>query len=99
MTSLRDGLKNSAVVSLLHARIKMAYKAKNAGFECPAWPVDSWVAKLKDLRGSPMPHLVKSRTGEPSKVAEVVVEAGDKAEAGVDAGDDGARKAGEDAVA
>ncbi|MFS7942821.1 hypothetical protein Hanom_Chr06g00493011 [Helianthus anomalus] len=35
MISFRDGVKNSAVVSLLQARIKMAYEAKEAGLECP----------------------------------------------------------------
>ncbi|MFS7918407.1 hypothetical protein Hanom_Chr03g00200631 [Helianthus anomalus] len=44
MISFRDGIKNSTVISLLQARIKMAYKAKETGLECPVWPVDSWVA-------------------------------------------------------
>ncbi|MFS8007659.1 hypothetical protein Hanom_Chr14g01263661 [Helianthus anomalus] len=42
MISFREGIKNSAVVSLLKARIKMAYESKEIGLECPAWPVDSW---------------------------------------------------------
>ncbi|MFS8017276.1 hypothetical protein Hanom_Chr15g01378501 [Helianthus anomalus] len=99
MTSFRDGLKNSTVVSLLQARIKMAYEAKDAGFKCPTWPVDSWVAKLKDLGGSPVPHPAKSGIGEPSKVAEAVVEAGEKTEAGADVADGGAKDVGEDAAA
>ncbi|KAM0006542.1 hypothetical protein Hdeb2414_s0170g00822091 [Helianthus debilis subsp. tardiflorus] len=53
MTSFWDGLKNSVIVSLLQARIKMAYEAKDAVFECPTWPVDSLVAKLKDPRREP----------------------------------------------
>ncbi|KAJ0783552.1 hypothetical protein HanLR1_Chr01g0021641 [Helianthus annuus] len=36
MISFREGIKNSAVVSLLQARIKMAYEAKETGLECPA---------------------------------------------------------------
>ncbi|KAJ0814904.1 hypothetical protein HanPSC8_Chr17g0791221 [Helianthus annuus] len=35
MVSFRDGLKNYAMVSLLQARIKMTYEAKEASFECP----------------------------------------------------------------
>ncbi|KAJ0667105.1 hypothetical protein HanPI659440_Chr17g0674151 [Helianthus annuus] len=107
MISFRDGVKNSAVVSLLQARINMAYKAKDAGFECPTWPVDSWVAKLKDLGGNPVPYLTNSGAGEPSKAAEAAVEAGEKVEAGADAGadagqdagGDGAKKVGEDVAA
>ncbi|MFS8021130.1 hypothetical protein Hanom_Chr16g01423821 [Helianthus anomalus] len=75
MVSSRDGLKNSVVVSLLQARIKMAYEAKEVGLECPFWFVDAWVAKLKDLGGSLVAYPAKSVTGEPSKVAEAAVEA------------------------
>ncbi|KAJ0710611.1 hypothetical protein HanOQP8_Chr09g0314341 [Helianthus annuus] len=35
MTSYREGLKNFVVISLLQARLKMAYEAKSLGFECP----------------------------------------------------------------
>ncbi|MFS7964544.1 hypothetical protein Hanom_Chr08g00751591 [Helianthus anomalus] len=83
---------------ILQARIKMAYKAKDVGFECPTWPVDSWVAKLKDLEGNPLPYLAKSGAGEPLKAAEATVEAREKVEAGADAGGDGAKKVGVDAA-
>ncbi|KAF5757338.1 hypothetical protein HanRHA438_Chr17g0835671 [Helianthus annuus] len=36
MVSFREGIKNSVVVSLLQARIKMAYEAKETGLECPS---------------------------------------------------------------
>ncbi|KAJ0454898.1 hypothetical protein HanIR_Chr15g0745171 [Helianthus annuus] len=36
MSSYRDGLKGSVVVSLLQARLRMAYEAKALGFECPS---------------------------------------------------------------
>ncbi|MFS7916224.1 hypothetical protein Hanom_Chr02g00174651 [Helianthus anomalus] len=97
MSSFRDGLKNSAVVSLLQARIKMAYEAKDAGFECPTWSVDSWVAKLSDLGGSHVPYPTKYGTGEPLKEAEAAVEAGDKTKAGADAGEGGVKDAGDGA--
>ncbi|KAJ0547219.1 hypothetical protein HanIR_Chr08g0369701 [Helianthus annuus] len=106
MISFREGIKNSAVVSLLQARIKMAYEARETGLECPTWPVDSWVAKLKDLGGDAVPYPAKAGTGETSKAAEVAVEAEEKKDAGGDAGQDTAqdvvaeevKKAGEDAV-
>ncbi|MFS7963968.1 hypothetical protein Hanom_Chr08g00744541 [Helianthus anomalus] len=98
MTSFRDGLKNSAIVSLVQARIKMAYKAKDAGFEYPTWPVDSLVAKLKDVGGSHVPHPTKSGIGEPLKAVDAAVETGEKTEAREDGGDVGAEKAGEDVV-
>ncbi|KAJ0821024.1 hypothetical protein HanPSC8_Chr16g0715131 [Helianthus annuus] len=51
MTTYREGLKGSVVISLLQARLKMAYEAKALGFECPSWNVSAWEAKLKDLGG------------------------------------------------
>ena len=93
MVSFREGIKASAIVSLLQARIKIAYEAKETGLVCPAWPVDSWVAKLKELGGKAVPLPVEA--GEFSKSAEVVDQAGDKKDAGADAGED----AGEDAGA
>ncbi|MFS7930163.1 hypothetical protein Hanom_Chr04g00340891 [Helianthus anomalus] len=61
------------------------------------------VAKLKDLGGNPMTYLTKSGPSEPSKAAEAAVEAGEKVEAGADAGADpggnGAKKANEDVAA
>ncbi|MFS8007334.1 hypothetical protein Hanom_Chr14g01259811 [Helianthus anomalus] len=42
MISFREGMKNSAFVSLLQDRIKMSYEAKGMCLECPACPVDSW---------------------------------------------------------
>ena len=106
MISFREGIKNSAVISLLQARIKMAYEARETGLECPAWPVDSWVEKLKDLGGNHVPYVAKSGAGEPSKAAEVAVEAGEKTDVGADVGQDAAqdasgeevKKTGEDAA-
>ncbi|MFS7930172.1 hypothetical protein Hanom_Chr04g00341001 [Helianthus anomalus] len=37
MASYREGLKVFVVVSLLQARLKMAYEAKAMGFKCPSW--------------------------------------------------------------
>ncbi|KAJ0622002.1 hypothetical protein HanIR_Chr01g0015181 [Helianthus annuus] len=92
MVSFREGIKASAIVSLLQARIKMAYEAKETGLVCPAWPVDSWVAKLKELGGKAVPLPVEA--GEFSKSAEVVDQAGDKKDAGADAGEDAGQDAG-----
>ncbi|KAJ0766071.1 hypothetical protein HanPI659440_Chr08g0311191 [Helianthus annuus] len=36
MFAFREGVKNSAVVSLLQARIKMAYEAREIGLKCPS---------------------------------------------------------------
>ncbi|MFS7955693.1 hypothetical protein Hanom_Chr07g00645631 [Helianthus anomalus] len=52
MTTYLEGLKGSLVISLLQARLKMAYEAKTLGFECPSWTLSAWETKLKDLRGS-----------------------------------------------
>ncbi|KAJ0448886.1 hypothetical protein HanHA89_Chr17g0722151 [Helianthus annuus] len=93
MISFREGIKNSAIVSLLQARIKVVYEAKETGLECPSWPVDSWVAKLKELGGNPVPHSAKAGAGETSNAAEVVDNGGEK-DAGKNAGED----AGEDAA-
>ncbi|XP_035838948.1 uncharacterized protein LOC118486541 [Helianthus annuus] len=92
MVSFREGIKASAIVSLLQARIKMAYEAKETGLVCPAWPVDSWVAKLKELGGKAVPLPVE--VGESSKSAEVVDQVGDKKDAGADAGEDAGQDAG-----
>ncbi|MFS8034438.1 hypothetical protein Hanom_Chr17g01581151 [Helianthus anomalus] len=40
-------------LAAVHARIKMGYEALEIGLECPYWPVDSWVAKLKERGGNP----------------------------------------------
>ncbi|MFS7945221.1 hypothetical protein Hanom_Chr06g00521641 [Helianthus anomalus] len=84
----------------------MAYEARETGLEYPAWPVDSWVAKLKDLGGNVVPYPAKAGTRETWKAAEVAVEAEEKMDADDDAGQDAAqdavaeevKKAGEDAV-
>ncbi|KAJ0899399.1 hypothetical protein HanRHA438_Chr08g0368141 [Helianthus annuus] len=96
MVSFREGIKNSAVVSLLQARIKMAYEAKETRLECPAWPVESWVAKLKELGGKAVPYPAKS--SESSKSAEVVDKAGEK-DVGTDAVEDAMEDAAQDAEA
>ncbi|KAJ0899711.1 hypothetical protein HanRHA438_Chr08g0371751 [Helianthus annuus] len=91
MVSFREGIKASAIVSLLQARIKMAYEAKETGLECPAWPVESWVAKLKELGGKAVPY--PGETGESSKSAEVLDKAEEKKDVGADAGEDAAQDA------
>ncbi|KAJ0742720.1 hypothetical protein HanPI659440_Chr10g0367351 [Helianthus annuus] len=78
MNSYQEGLKGSIVISLLQARLKMAYEAKAAGFECPAWNIDAWEAKLKDLGGNPVEYPAKPEAGASSKVAEVAAEASDE---------------------
>ncbi|KAF5756539.1 hypothetical protein HanRHA438_Chr17g0826161 [Helianthus annuus] len=93
MISFREGIKNSVVVSLLQARIKMAYEAHETGLECPSWPVDSWVAKLKELGGNPVPHPAKAGARETSKAAEVVDKAGEKKDVGEDAVEDATQDA------
>ncbi|KAM0062333.1 hypothetical protein Hdeb2414_s0004g00146891 [Helianthus debilis subsp. tardiflorus] len=102
MISFQEGIKNSVAVSLLQARIKMAYEARETGLECPSWPVDSWVAKLKELGGNPVPHPAKAGAGETSKAADVVEKAGEKKDAREDAGQDAeaekAKKDGGDAA-
>ncbi|XP_035830820.1 uncharacterized protein LOC118480204 [Helianthus annuus] len=65
MINFREGIKTSAIVSLLQARIKMAYEAKETGLVCPSWPIESWVAKLKELGGKAVP--LPSEAGESSK--------------------------------
>ncbi|MFS8008798.1 hypothetical protein Hanom_Chr14g01277111 [Helianthus anomalus] len=93
MISFRVGIKKSTAISLMQARIEMAYEVRETGLECPAWPVDSWVAMLKDLGGNHVSYPAKSGVGEPLKAAEVAVEAGEKTEAGADAGQDDAQDA------
>ncbi|MFS7912222.1 hypothetical protein Hanom_Chr02g00127381 [Helianthus anomalus] len=55
-------------------RLKMAYEAKVAGFECPSWNIDAWEAKLKDLGGNRVEYPAKHETGASSKAAEVAAE-------------------------
>ncbi|MFS7969304.1 hypothetical protein Hanom_Chr09g00807581 [Helianthus anomalus] len=94
MVSYREGPKSSVVISLLQTRLKMAYEAKVAGFECPAWTIEAWETKLKDLCGAPMEYPAKPMVGESSKEAEKAVDAGgdvdkdDGADLGPDAGDE-----------
>ncbi|MFS7953583.1 hypothetical protein Hanom_Chr07g00620461 [Helianthus anomalus] len=75
MTTYREGLKGSVVISLLQARLKMAHEAKTLGFECPSWNVSAWEAKLKDLGGSPVEYPAKPTGEEPSKVVEEAADA------------------------
>ncbi|KAF5796916.1 hypothetical protein HanRHA438_Chr08g0369521 [Helianthus annuus] len=86
MASYREGLKSSVVISLLQARLKMAYEARAMGFECPSWNVDAWEENLRDLGGNPVEHPVKPVVEEPSKAAEKAVDAGGDTEK--DAGGD-----------
>ncbi|KAJ0726132.1 hypothetical protein HanPI659440_Chr12g0466791 [Helianthus annuus] len=95
MSSYSEGLKSSIVISLLQARIKMAYEAKAKGFECLSWNVDAWEAKLSDLGGNPVEHPAKPLAEEPSKEAGKVTDASGDAEK--DAGADPGRGAGADA--
>ncbi|KAM0027771.1 hypothetical protein Hdeb2414_s0019g00544051 [Helianthus debilis subsp. tardiflorus] len=96
MNTYREGLKGSIVISLLQARLKMAYEAKAMGFECPSWNVNAWEAKLKDLGGNPVENPAKPMGEEPSKAVEEAADAGGDAEKNPD-GDTGAG-AGGDAV-
>ncbi|MFS7968365.1 hypothetical protein Hanom_Chr09g00796571 [Helianthus anomalus] len=75
MNSYWEGLKGSVVISLLQARLKMAYEAKAMGFECPTWNIDAWEAKLKNLGGNPVEYPSKPEAGASSKVAEVAAKA------------------------
>ncbi|KAJ0801263.1 hypothetical protein HanPI659440_Chr03g0115321 [Helianthus annuus] len=90
MVSYREGLKSSVVISLLQARLKMAYEAKVAGFECPTSTIEAWETKLKDLCGAPVEYPAKPVVGESSKAAEKAVDAGGDADkdAGADLGPD-----------
>ncbi|MFS7930606.1 hypothetical protein Hanom_Chr04g00346221 [Helianthus anomalus] len=67
MISYREGLKSFVVISLIQARLMMAYETRAAGFECPTWTIDAWEAKLKDLGGNPMEYPAKPEVGESSK--------------------------------
>ncbi|MFS7912220.1 hypothetical protein Hanom_Chr02g00127361 [Helianthus anomalus] len=64
-------LQGSVEISLLQDRLKMAYEAKAAGFECPSWNIDAWEAKLKDLGGNRVEYPAKHEIGASSKAAEV----------------------------
>ncbi|KAJ0430124.1 hypothetical protein HanHA300_Chr17g0665411 [Helianthus annuus] len=89
MASYREGLKGSVVISLLQARLKMAYEARATGLECPSWNVEAWEAKLRDLGGDPVKPHVKPAVEEPTKAADAdadaVKDAGGNADG--DAGD------------
>ncbi|MFS7964063.1 hypothetical protein Hanom_Chr08g00745751 [Helianthus anomalus] len=80
MNTYREGLKGSVVISLLQARLKMAYEAKAMGFECPSWNVNAWEVKLKDLRGNPVEYPAEPTGEEPSKAADEAADAGGDAE-------------------
>ncbi|MFS8001468.1 hypothetical protein Hanom_Chr13g01190701 [Helianthus anomalus] len=67
MVSYRESLNGSVVISLLQARLKMAYEAKDLGFECPSWNVEAW---LRELGGNLMEHPAKPIVEEPAKVAD-----------------------------
>ncbi|MFS7919003.1 hypothetical protein Hanom_Chr03g00207831 [Helianthus anomalus] len=75
MASYREGLKSSVIISFLQARLKMAYEAKVAGFECPTWTIAAWETK-KDLCGAPVEYPAKPTAGESSKAVEIVVHTG-----------------------
>ncbi|MFS8025989.1 hypothetical protein Hanom_Chr16g01481661 [Helianthus anomalus] len=96
MVSYRDGLKGSVAISLIQARLKMAYEANAMGFECPSWNVKAWEAKLRDFGGNPMEHNAKPMVEEHAKVAEKVVDT--DADAGKNVGGDAGTDAGADAV-
>ncbi|MFS8002549.1 hypothetical protein Hanom_Chr13g01203341 [Helianthus anomalus] len=76
MASYREGLKGSVVISLLQARLKMAYEARAMGLKCPSWNVETWEAKLRDLGGNRVEHPAKPVVEEPSKGAEKVTDVG-----------------------
>ncbi|XP_035830480.1 uncharacterized protein LOC118479798 [Helianthus annuus] len=66
MVSYRESLKSSVVISLLQARLKMAYEAKTLGFECPSWDISPWETKLKNLGST----SIKPAAEESSKAVE-----------------------------
>ncbi|MFS7997323.1 hypothetical protein Hanom_Chr12g01140391 [Helianthus anomalus] len=70
MVSYRESLKGSVVISLLQARLKMAYEDKAMGLECPSWNVEAWEAKLRDLGGNPVEYPAKPVVEEPIKVVD-----------------------------
>ncbi|KAJ0541785.1 hypothetical protein HanRHA438_Chr09g0391221 [Helianthus annuus] len=90
MASYREGLKSTVVISLLQARLKMAYEAKAMGFECPSWNVEAWEAKLRDLGGNPVERPAKPAVEEPAKVddASGAAEKDARKDARPDAGED-----------
>ncbi|KAJ0815085.1 hypothetical protein HanPSC8_Chr17g0793381 [Helianthus annuus] len=102
MASYRESFKNSVIISLLQARLKMAYEAMALGVECPSWNIKAWETKLKDLGGNPMEPPSKPAAEEPTKATEKVDDVGALKDAGGDAGDDAeddaGRNAGEDAT-
>ncbi|KAJ0668972.1 hypothetical protein HanPI659440_Chr17g0695711 [Helianthus annuus] len=97
MTTYQEGLKGLVVISLLQARLKMAYEAKALGFEFPSWNVSAWEAKLKDLGGSLVEYPTKPACEEPSKGAEEAADAGRDVEKNPN-GDVGADVGGDAAV-
>ncbi|KAJ0898713.1 hypothetical protein HanRHA438_Chr08g0359941 [Helianthus annuus] len=94
MASYRESHKNSVVISLLQARLKMAYEARALGFECPSWNIKAWEMKLKDLGGNPVEPPSKPAAEEPEKVDD----AGAIKDAGKDAADEAGINAGEDTM-
>ncbi|KAM0006563.1 hypothetical protein Hdeb2414_s0168g00821241 [Helianthus debilis subsp. tardiflorus] len=95
MVSYREGLKSSVVISLLQARLKMAYEAMVAGFNCPAWTIEAWETKLRDLCSAPMEYPAKPMVGESSKEAKKALDVGGDADkdAGADLGPDAGEEA------
>ena len=97
MASYRESLKNSVIISLLQARLKMAYEARALGFECLSWNIKAWEMKLKDLGGNPVEPPSKPAAEEPAKVTEKVDDAGASKDAGGDAETNAEKDAGRDA--
>ncbi|MFS8034064.1 hypothetical protein Hanom_Chr17g01576801 [Helianthus anomalus] len=100
MNTYRKGIKGSVVISLLQAKLKMAYEARAMGFECPSWYVNAWEEKLKDLGGNLVEYSAKHVSEEPFKMAEEVSDAGGdaKKDARKDAGADLGAGVGNEAV-
>ncbi|KAM0052827.1 hypothetical protein Hdeb2414_s0007g00252911 [Helianthus debilis subsp. tardiflorus] len=88
MASYRESLKNSVIISLIQARLKMAYEARALGVECPSWNIKAWEMKLKDLGGNLVEPPSKPAAEEPAKVTEKVDDAGASKDAGGDAADE-----------
>ncbi|MFS7962300.1 hypothetical protein Hanom_Chr08g00725041 [Helianthus anomalus] len=97
MASYRESLKGSVVISLLQARLKMAYEARAIGLECPSWNVEAWEAKLRDLGDELVKPPVKPVTEEPTKAANADADAikDDDGDAWKDVGKDVGPDAGE----
>ncbi|KAJ0680008.1 hypothetical protein HanPI659440_Chr16g0619501 [Helianthus annuus] len=92
MASYRESLKNSIVISLLQARLKMAYEAMALGLQCPSWNTKAWEAKLRDLGGNHVEPPVKSAVEESAKAMDASASKDVSENAGANAGKNAGEK-------